>query len=136
MMGIFLFTWIKSVFEKKYMILYKHFSFDSAHFLPRLPDRHSCKQLHGHTYHLTVFLEGKVLKEEGWVIDFKDLKKVVEPVIKSIDHKLLNDIEELHNPTCELLAIWLWRKIKPRLPALKRIELKETLSAGVIYEGD
>ncbi len=121
--------------KKATMILYKHFTFDSAHFLPNLPNGHSCKELHGHTYHLTVFVEGDVLKEEGWVLDFKDFKKVIGPVINSIDHKLLNNIDGLQNPTSELLAIWIWDKIKPQLPQLKRIELKETPSSGVIYEG-
>lgn len=117
------------------MILYKQFTFDSAHFLPNLPDGHSCKELHGHTYHLTVFVEGEILKEEGWVMDFKNLKKAVEPVLNSIDHKLLNVIEGLQNPTSELLAVWLWEKIIPQLPELKKIELKETPTSGVIYEG-
>lgn len=118
------------------MILYKAFTFDSAHFLPNLPDGHNCKQLHGHTYHLTVFVEGNVSENEGWVLDFTELKHAVEPVIKQIDHKLLNDIDGLQNPTSELLAIWLWKKIKPQLAALKKIELKETPTSGVIYEGD
>lgn len=118
------------------MILYKHFTFDSAHYLPNLPDGHGCKNLHGHTYHLTVFVADKILKEEGWVLDFRDLKAAVEPTIELIDHKLLNEIPGLQNPTSELLAIWLWDNIKPNLPALKKIELKETPSSGVIYEGE
>jgi len=118
------------------MILYKQFTFDSAHFLPNVPEGHGCKELHGHTYHLTVFVEDKVLKEEGWVIDFKDLKKAVEPVLQLVDHKFLNNVDGLHNPTSELFAIWLWNKIKPSLPALRKIELKETPTSGVIYEGD
>jgi 6-pyruvoyltetrahydropterin/6-carboxytetrahydropterin synthase len=118
------------------MILYKQFTFDSAHFLPNLPDGHPCKELHGHTYHLTVFVEGEILKEKGWVLDFKDLKRAVKPVIEQIDHKLLNNIDGLQNPTSELMAIWLWNRIKPHLPELKRIELKETPTSGVIYEGE
>lgn len=121
---------------KKRMILYKQFTFDSAHFLPNLPDGHPCKELHGHTYHLTVFVEGEVLKEKGWVIDFTELKNAVKPVIKLIDHKLLNKIEGLENPTSEMLAIWMWNKIKPELSSLRKIELKETPTSGVIYEGE
>lgn len=118
------------------MIIYKHFTFDSAHFLPNLPEGHPCKQLHGHTYHLTVFIEGKVLKKEGWIFDFKDLKSVVDPIIKQLDHKLLNDVKGLENPTSELLSIWIWDNINPHFPELKRIELKETPTSGVIYEGE
>jgi len=63
------------------------------------------------------------------------MKNIVNPVIKMLDHTYLNDIPGLENPTAEITAIWLWNKIKPALCALKRIELKETLSCGVIYEG-
>lgn len=117
------------------MLVYKQFAFDSAHFLPHVPDGHKCKAMHGHTYKITVFIEGSLVGEYGWVTDFDDLKKAVQPVIKIIDHQLLNNIPGLENPTSEILAIWLWNRIKPGLPGLKKIELNETRSSGVIYEG-
>lgn len=92
-------------------------------------------RMHGHTYHLTVYADGEVLKKEGWVLDFGDLKQVVKPLIEMLDHAVLNDIPGLENPTAEMVAIWLWNKIKPELPALRKIELKETPTSGVIYEG-
>ena len=67
--------------------------------------------------------------------DFAEVKKGIEPIIDSIDHKLLNDIEGLQNPTCEMIAIWLWNKIKNELPLLTKIELSENATSGVIYEG-
>lgn len=117
------------------MILYKQFTFDAAHYLPNVPDGHKCKQMHGHTYHLTIFIEGEVLKGQGWVLDFGDIKKLLRPVLGIIDHALLNSIPGLENPTAELFSIWLWDRIKPLLPELKKIELKETPTSGVIYEG-
>ncbi|WP_214070130.1 6-carboxytetrahydropterin synthase QueD [Mucilaginibacter sp. dw_454] len=117
------------------MIIYKQFSFDSAHFLPQVPEGHKCKRLHGHTYHLTVFVTGKVREKEGWVMDYGDLKMAAGPVVDLLDHHLLNEIEGLENPTAEVLSVWIWNKIKPLLPQLSRIELKETPSSGVIYEG-
>jgi 6-pyruvoyltetrahydropterin/6-carboxytetrahydropterin synthase len=119
-----------------FMIIYKQFTFDSAHFLPNVPMGHKCKELHGHTWHLTIYAEGEVLEPEGWVLDFTDLKSAVKPVIDTIDHKLLNDIPGLENPTTEVLSMWLWKQVKPKLPSLKKIELKETPSSGAIYEGD
>lgn len=118
------------------MIIYKQFTFDSAHFLSRVPDGHKCRAIHGHTYHLIVYARGDVKEQEGWVFDFGDMKDVVKPIVDMLDHAMLNDIEGLENPTAELLAIWLWNKIKPGLPALTKIELKETPTSGVIYEGD
>jgi 6-pyruvoyltetrahydropterin/6-carboxytetrahydropterin synthase len=118
------------------MIIYKQFSFDSAHFLPNVPEGHKCRDMHGHTYHLTIYVEGELLKKEGWVMDFTDLKIAVKPVIEMVDHALLNNIPGLENPTAEILSAWLWEKIKPLLPFLKRIELKETPTSGVIFEGN
>jgi 6-pyruvoyltetrahydropterin/6-carboxytetrahydropterin synthase len=118
------------------MVIYKQFSFDSAHFLPNVPENHKCREIHGHTYHLTIYTEGPLMLHEGWVFDFGDLKKIMSPVIDTLDHHLLNDISGLENPTAELLAIWIWKQIKPSLAGLKRIELKETPTSGVIYEGD
>jgi 6-pyruvoyltetrahydropterin/6-carboxytetrahydropterin synthase len=117
------------------MIIYKQFSFDSAHFLPNVPEGHKCGNMHGHTYSLTVFIEGMPEQKSGWIIDYGDLKKVIKPIIEQLDHHLLNEIPGLENPTSENLSIWLWNKIKPLLPNLKKIELKETPSSGVTYEG-
>lgn len=117
------------------MLIYKQFTFDAAHLLPNVHEGHKCKNLHGHTYHLTVFVEGNLLEKEGWVIDFSDLKAIVNPIIKMVDHAYLNNLPGLENPTAEIIAIWLWDKIRPCLPSLKRIELKETPTCGVVYEG-
>jgi len=118
------------------MIIYKSFTFDSAHFLPNVPEGHKCKNMHGHTYQLTVFIDGKIVEPEGWVIDFADLKKHINPIINQLDHHCLNDLPGLENPTSENLSVWLWSKIKPLIPGLKRIELNETATSGVIYKGE
>lgn len=117
------------------MQIFKQFTFDSAHFLPNVPDGHKCKEIHGHTYKMIVYMEGDIEADSGWLMDFGDLKKIIEPIVKSIDHKFLNKIEGLENPTCEMMTIWLWNKIKPNLPSLTKIELHETPTSGAIYEG-
>lgn len=117
------------------MILFKHFNFDSAHFLPNVPEGHKCRTLHGHTYRMTLYFDGEINEKLGWIMDFSDIKAVVNPIIGRIDHKLLNDIEGLENPTCELVAIWLWHKIKSEVPQLSKIKLYETPTSGVIYTG-
>lgn len=117
------------------MQIFKQFTFDSAHFLPNVPEGHKCKEIHGHTYRLVVYMEGDLVEHLEWVMDFAELKKAIEPVIKAIDHKLMNNIHGLENPTCEMIAIWLWNQIKPKVPALIKIELHETPTSGAIYEG-
>lgn len=117
------------------MQIFKEFTFDSAHFLPNVPVDHKCKNMHGHTYRLKVYIEGELDKNLGWVIDFTDLKKHINPIINQLDHHTLNDISGLENPTCELIAVWLWDRIKPNIPMLCKIELNETPTSGAIYEG-
>lgn len=117
------------------MIIFKKFTFDSAHSLPHVPDGHKCKNVHGHTYLLTISIEKELDETFGWVMDFADLKKVMQPIIDKIDHKYLNDIPGLENPTCEILIKWIWDAAVNDLPGLKRIKLYETPTSGAIYEG-
>lgn len=118
------------------MEIYKEFSFDSAHFLPNVPEGHKCRNMHGHTYKLRVYVKGQPDPHFGWVMDFKELKDVVNPVIDTVDHRILNEIEGLQNPTAENITVWIWNRIKPLLSNLSRVELHETPTTGVIYSGD
>ncbi|WP_126973655.1 6-carboxytetrahydropterin synthase QueD [Gynurincola endophyticus] len=117
------------------MLIYKEFTFDSAHYLPYVPEGHKCKNMHGHTYRLRIWIEGTPHPEFGWVMDFAVLKDIVKPVVNQLDHKCMNEVPGLSNPTCELIAVWIWDQLKPQLPAMARIELHETPTSGVIYEG-
>ena len=118
------------------MEIYKEFSFDSAHFLPFVPEGHKCRNMHGHTYKLKVYIQGQPDPTYGWLMDFKELKDIVGKVIDQLDHKLINDIPGLENPTAENITIWIWNQISPLLSLLSRIELQETPTTGVIYSGN
>jgi len=118
------------------MTVYKEFTFDAAHFLPNVPEGHKCRSLHGHTYQVKIYVKGPLDDRAGWVIDFTDIKAVCKPVIDRLDHALLNELPGLKNPTAENVANWIWLQIKDQMPGLQRIELKETPTSGVIYEGD
>lgn len=117
------------------MTIFRQFSFDSAHYLPNVPTGHKCRNMHGHTYQLTVYINGPLDPDGGWVMDFSIVKEIVGNALTRIDHKLLNEVEGLDNPTCENLAIWLWKTIKPVMPLLDEIRLNETPASGVIYKG-
>lgn len=117
------------------MELYKEFSFDSAHFLPNVPAGHKCAHMHGHTYYVKILLEGPLDPHLGWVVDFADVKNAWKPLEKILDHKMLNDIPGLENPTAEVIAVWIWDRLKPKLAQLKSVEVKETPTTGVIYYG-
>lgn len=118
------------------MEIYKEFAFDAAHFLPHVPPQHKCRAIHGHTYHLRVSIKGAPSENRGWIMDFKQLKDLVTPLIDQLDHKLINKVKGLENPTAENITTWFWNHLKPVLPDLSRIELKETPTTGVIYSGE
>jgi 6-pyruvoyltetrahydropterin/6-carboxytetrahydropterin synthase len=117
------------------MEIFKEFSFDAAHRLPNVPQGHKCARLHGHTYHVTIFVTGEVGETSGWVIDFGDIKAAFKPILKQLDHYYLNDIDGLENPTAENIARWIWQRLKPELPQLSKILIKETCTSGCVYSG-
>jgi queuosine biosynthesis protein QueD len=118
------------------MELYKEFSFDSAHFLPFVDENHKCRRVHGHTYVVRLYVSGDLDPVLGWVVDFAVIKDVWRPLEEKLDHRLLNDIPGLENPTAENIAIWIWRQVKPQLPKLSQVLVCENASSGVIYKGE
>ena len=116
------------------MIIYKDFTFEAAHKLPLVPETHKCSALHGHSFKVRVSVEAD-LNELGWVIDYAEIKACCSPIINQLDHSYLNEIPGLDNPTSENLAVWIWDSIKPKLPLLCQIEVKETCNSGCIYKG-
>jgi 6-pyruvoyltetrahydropterin/6-carboxytetrahydropterin synthase len=117
------------------MIIYKEFSFEAAHRLPNVPEGHKCGRLHGHSFRVSVFVDGPIQQPTGWVMDFADIKIAFKPILDRLDHYYLNEIPGLENPTSEQLAIWIWNELKPKLPALVRIRVCETCTSGCEYSG-
>lgn len=96
------------------------YRFESAHFLPMLPVTHKCHHMHGHNYRMEVTVRGP-LDSRGFVLDFAELDEQVTPLLKRIDHKVLNTIEGLENPTAELIAAW----FLARLPLAHSVRIYE-----------
>ena len=119
----------------KEMEIYKKFRFDAAHRLTGVPAAHKCSAMHGHGYEVEIHLRGPVNPQTGFVMDFGDLFKACDPLFKQLDHSILNEIDGLENPTSENMSIWMWNRLKPQLPLLSKIIIKETDSSGCIYCG-
>lgn len=117
------------------MVIWKDFTFEAAHYLPNVPEGHKCGRLHGHSFKVQIFVSGPLDGRLGWVMDYADIKAVVQPIIAELDHYYLNDILGLENPTSEVLAEWLWGRITPKLPELCRVVVNETCTSGCAYEG-
>ena len=115
--------------------LSKTFRFEAAHDLPTFPPGHKCRRLHGHSFVFDVIVEGEIDPSLGYLIDYAEIKKAVNPLVDQLDHYYLNGIEGLSNPTSEVIAVWLWERIKPRLPMLASIVVHETCSTTCEYRG-
>ena len=118
------------------MEIYKEFMFEAAHHLPNVPEGHKCARLHGHSWKGTIYVAGDLDPHLGWVVDYGDIKKIFAPLYERLDHNYLNEIEGLENPTSEVLAKWIWDRLKPDLPQLSRIVINETCTSGCIYRGE
>ncbi len=117
------------------MDLFVEFSFEAAHRLPNVPPGHKCARLHGHSFHVRITVSGPVDPHLGWVIDFADLKQAFAPLHRVLDHHYLNEVPGLENPTSEVLATWIWDRLRPDVPILSAVEVRETCTAGCIYRG-
>jgi 6-pyruvoyltetrahydropterin/6-carboxytetrahydropterin synthase len=116
--------------------LVRTFHFDAAHCLSGVPEGHECARLHGHGYRVDIHVTGEVDSGPGWLMDYRELKKVVQPVIDSLDHVNLNEVDGLENPTSEMLAQYIWRRISRSLPALSAITVWESERSRCIYRGN
>jgi 6-pyruvoyltetrahydropterin/6-carboxytetrahydropterin synthase len=111
------------------------FTFEAAHHLPHVPETHRCRRLHGHSYRVELQLAGELDPKTGFVADFFDVEKAFQPLLERLDHHLLNEIEGLENPTAELIAVWIFERVKPVLPQLDSVRVFETPMCWAEYRG-
>ncbi len=117
------------------MDIFKVFQIEAAHRLPNVPPGHKCARLHGHSFRVEIHVSGEPQPNTGWLMDFADIKAAFAQIFDDIDHRCLNDVAGLENPTSEQLAIWIWRRLKPSLGALSKVVIHETCTSGCVYTG-
>jgi 6-pyruvoyltetrahydropterin/6-carboxytetrahydropterin synthase len=115
--------------------LSKTFRFEAAHLLPTFPPEHKCRRLHGHSFKFEVVVEGEVDPAQGYLLDYGRITKAADPLVDQLDHRYLNDIPGLENPTAENLASWIFHRLQPALPGLSAISVRETCTTGCEYRG-
>ncbi len=115
--------------------LVREFTFEAAHRLPQAPEGHKCGRLHGHSFRVEVVCEGEIDAQSGWLLDFTEIKQAFDPIHELLDHRYLNEIEGLDNPTSENLARWIWLRLCSRLPQLSQVTVAETCAARCEYKG-
>ena len=116
------------------MEIFREFTFEAAHRLTHLPESHKCSRLHGHSYRIEVRVTGTVDEDTGWVMDFADIKHAFVPLHDQLDHRYLNEVAGLGNPTSENLAQWIWDRLAAELP-LAEVVVRETCTSGCAYRG-
>lgn len=114
---------------------FREFQFEAAHRLPHVAPGHKCSRLHGHSFFVRLEVTGEVDPKTGWVMDFADIKAAFSPYYTQLDHHYLNEIPGLENPTSEVLAKWIYDRMKPILPLLSAVSVKETCTSGCVYRG-
>ena len=117
------------------MTITQAFTFEAAHHLPHVPETHRCRRLHGHSYRVELKLGGEVDPFTGFLVDFFDVESAFQPLLKRLDHFLLNDVEGLENPTAENIAVWIFSRVKPALPQLVAVTVFETPMCWAEYTG-
>ena len=115
--------------------LTKEYRFEAAHSLPRVPEGHKCARLHGHSYKIELEARGAVNGDSGWLVDFGVLDEAWAAMHALFDHRCLNDVPGLENPTSENLAVYIWNQLRPRVPALSAITVWEIADAKCTYRG-
>lgn len=116
--------------------LTREFAFEAAHRLPKVAPDHPCARMHGHSFRIEVVVAGEIDPPMGWFVDFDRLTSVIEPLVRGeLDHRTLNDVQGLENPTSEMLCVWMWKRLASALPGLAAITVHETCTARCTYRG-
>jgi 6-pyruvoyltetrahydropterin/6-carboxytetrahydropterin synthase len=111
--------------------------FSGAHQLKEFEG--ACESLHGHNWKIEVYVRSETVDEAGVVIDFRALKKHVNEVVGTLDHKFLNELEPFQNqnPSSENIARYVAEQLALLLedPAIEvsRVTAWESENACATY---
>ena len=114
--------------------LSQEFGFDAAHYLGNGAAEN--RRLHGHSFYAEVTLRGEANPATGFLRDLGDVDAALKAIRATLDHRLLNYIEELGIPTLENLAKYIYVRAKAALPEVVRVKLRRpSYSQTCVYEG-
>lgn len=114
----------------------KCFRFESAHTLHRTIEAEGSRRIHGHSYRAEVTLRGTPEVESGMLVDLGAVKQTLDDVRTALDHHFLDEIAGLGPATMENLSRWVWDRIKPQFPQLKRVTIyRDSLDESASYFG-
>ncbi|MFK5984958.1 MAG: 6-carboxytetrahydropterin synthase [Pseudomonadota bacterium] len=114
--------------------IWRRYRFEAAHQLPNVPEGHQCGRMHGHGFEVILHVNQE-LHNQAMGIDFDELDRFWQPLHQLLNNRCLNNIRGLENPTSEVLANWIWQKLKPQLDSLSWVTVYETHTSGCNYNG-
>ena len=113
--------------------LTQEFGFDAAHYLGEGAEQN--RRLHGHSFYVEVTLKGEPNARTGWLRDLGEVKAALEAIRADLDHRLLNEIEGLGEPTLENLARFIFVRAKKALPETARVRIhRPSYGQACVYE--
>ena len=116
--------------------LCRSYRIEAAHRLPHVPAGHKCARLHGHSFELTLHVGGEVDPKLGWILDYAEIDRAFEPLFAQLDHRYLNEVPGLENPTSELLARFVLERVQLPAGRLLAVSVSETCTSRcTVYAG-
>jgi 6-pyruvoyltetrahydropterin/6-carboxytetrahydropterin synthase len=99
----------------------KDFRFEAAHTLVRAIAAEGSRRIHGHSYRAQVAIRGRVDPASGMIVDIGHIERMLADARDALDHRFLDEIDDLGPGTLENLASWIWRRVRPGCPGLTRV---------------
>jgi 6-pyruvoyltetrahydropterin/6-carboxytetrahydropterin synthase len=92
--------------------------------------------MHGHKLQGRVTVAGPVDPATGWLIDFGVIDDAWAELFGAFDHHNLNDVPGLENSTCENIAIYVWRALRPQIASCSAGDVWETYDSKCTYRAE
>jgi 6-pyruvoyltetrahydropterin/6-carboxytetrahydropterin synthase len=112
------------------------FGFDAAHRFDSYPEGHLYRGVHGHSFQVEVAVRGKPDPATGFITDLGDLERACTSLRGELDHRMLNDIGGLENPSLENLCLWIWRRLQSSFTLAYVTVRRDSYGQSATYRGE
>ena len=117
--------------------LSKQFRFDAAHTLDRSIHADSSRRIHGHSYRAEVTVRGRPDKASGMVVDLGILERTMADARDALDHRFLDEINDLGPATIENLSRWIWQRLSPAIGNIHKVTVyRDSTGEACCYWGE
>jgi len=112
------------------------FGFDAAHRFDAFPVGHPNRRMHGHSFQVEVAVRGTPDPTTGFVMEFNQIETACGALRGTLDHRVLNEIKALEQPSLERLSIWIWEHLAEKIPSLARVTVRrDSRGQSCTYRG-